>query len=85
MNKLERYLTHRGITQRFFAEKINTTPNNLNLLVKGKSTPSIKLAYEIEKMTGGMVTVYDWLPPESFEVKPNDNLNEKKSSITVHL
>jgi len=85
MNKLERYLTHRGISQRFFAKQINTTPNNLNLLVKGKSSPGIPLAYEIEKATGGMVTVYDWLPPESFEVKPNDNLNEKKNSIQTHL
>lgn len=68
MNKLEKYLTHKGISQRFFARKIGTTPNNLNLLVKGKSTPGLKLAYEIEKNTGGLVTIYDWLPPESLEV-----------------
>ena len=85
MTKLERYLTHNGVSQRFFANKINTTPNNLNLLVKGKTTPTLRLAYEIEKATGGMVTVYDWLPAESFEVKPNEYLNERKSSITVAL
>lgn len=67
MTKLEKYLQHRCISQRGFAKKIGTTPNNLNLLVKGKSTPSLRLAYEIEKHTGGMVTLYDWLPPESFE------------------
>lgn len=72
MNKLEKYLAHNGISQRFFAEKINTTKNNLNLLVKGKSTPSIRLAYEIEKQSGGMVTVYDWLPAEAFEIKAKE-------------
>lgn len=67
MNKLERYLKHRCISQRGFAKKIGTTPNNLSLLVRGKSTPSIRLAYEIEKKTGGLVTVYDWILPDSDE------------------
>ena len=69
VNKLEKYLKHNGISQRFFAKKIDTTHNNLNMLVKGKSSPSLRLAYEIEKNTGGLVTMYDWLPPESFEIK----------------
>lgn len=65
MNKLEKYLKHQCISQRGFAKKIGTTPNNLSLLVKGKSTPSLRLAYEIEKHTGGLVTFYDWLPPDT--------------------
>ena len=64
MTKLEKYLKHNGLTQRGFAKRIDTTPNNLNRLVKGVSTPSLRLAYEIEKKTGGMVTVYDWIPQE---------------------
>ena len=61
LNKLEKYLKHNSISQRGFAEKIGTTPNNLNLLVKGKSKPSLRLAYAIEQQTGGLVTLYDWL------------------------
>jgi transcriptional regulator with XRE-family HTH domain len=61
VNKLERYLKHNCITQRGFAKKIGTTPNNLGLLVKGKSSPSIRLAFKIEKATGGLVTLYDWV------------------------
>lgn len=64
MNKLEKYLKHRCISQRGFAKKIGTTPNNLNLLIKGKSTPGLRLAYEIEKKTGGLVTMYDWISDE---------------------
>lgn len=69
MNKLEKYLSHRGISQRFFARKVGTTPGNMNLLVKGKSMPGLRLAYEIEKNTGGLVTLYDWLSPESFDIE----------------
>lgn len=67
MNKLEKYLKHRSISQRGFAKKIGTTPNNLSLLVRGKSNPSLRLAYEIEKKTGGLVTLYDWISPEWLE------------------
>lgn len=64
VNKLEKYLKHRCISQRGFAKKIGTTPNNLNRLIKGKSSPSMRLAYEIERQTGGLVTLYDWIPDE---------------------
>lgn len=69
MHKLEKYLKHRGISQRFFAGQIGTTPNHLGLLIKQKSMPGLRLAYEIEKKTGGLVTVYDWIPEE---YKQND-------------
>lgn len=62
MNRLEKYLKHRSITQRGFAKSIGVTPNTLNSLIKGKSMPGLLLAYEIEIATGGLVTVYDWIP-----------------------
>lgn len=65
MNKLQKYLKNKGISQLDFAKKIGTAHNNLNLIVNGKSIPGLKLAYEIEKMTGGVITLYDWLPDES--------------------
>lgn len=76
MNKLEKYLKHRCISQRGFAKKVGTTPNNLNLLVRGKSTPSLRLAYEIEQNTGGLVTVYDWLT-EDAQMKVDDKAKEE--------
>ncbi len=79
MNKLEKYLKHRSITQRGFAIKIGTTPNNLNSLIHGKSMPSLRLAYEIEKKTGGLVTMYDWIPDElkKFNDENSDEIEVK--------
>lgn len=74
VNKLEKYLKHRSITQRGFAKKIGTTPNNLSSLIRGKSIPSLRLGYEIEKKTGGLVTLYDWIPEEW---KKNEMENEE--------
>lgn len=62
VSKLEKYLKHRGISQRFFAKQIGITPNSLNSIIKGKSIPHLLLAYEVEKKTGGLVTVYDFIP-----------------------
>ncbi len=75
MNKLEKYLKHNCITQTGFAKKINTSTNNLNLIVKGKSNPSLKLAYEIEKVTGGLITLYDWLPEDSEKKSGEETMN----------
>ncbi len=68
MTKLEKYLKHHCISQRGFASKIGTTPNNLNMIVKGKSTPSLRLAYSIEKQTGGLVSMYDWIENKSEKI-----------------
>ena len=70
MNKLGKYLKHRGISQRRFAERAGTTPTNLNSLIKGNSLPSLRLAYEIEKKTGGLVSMYDWIPEEWKKKEP---------------
>lgn len=59
--KLKEYLIKIERSQRWFAKVVGTTPNNLSLIMRGESTPSLKLAYIIEKKTGGRVTVYDWI------------------------
>lgn len=61
MTKLAKYLKLSNTTRKGFAQKVGTTPNNLGLLADGKSTPTLKLAYKIERATGGLVTLYDWL------------------------
>lgn len=79
MNKLEKYLKHRNISQRDFAKKISTTPNNLNSLIKGKSKPSLTLAFEIEMKTGGLVTMYDWIGEgwKKDSQENDENISEK--------
>jgi len=62
--KLKKYLQHNGITSKWLAEKIGTTPTNMSSIANGKSTPTIRLAHEIEKHTRGNVTLYDWVKPE---------------------
>jgi len=64
MNSLKKYLKYNGISIRRFSQFIGTTPNNLGLIVNGKRTPTIKLAWEIEKNTMGSVTLHDWIPEE---------------------
>lgn len=58
-HKLYKYLEHQGTSQRRFSKKINITPNNLHLILRGKRSPSLKLAIAIEEATGGLVSVYD--------------------------
>ena len=72
MTKLGMYLKHQGKTQVFFATKIGTTPTHLGRLLTGKCCPTIRLAYEIEKETGGLVTLYDWIP-----IAMKENISEK--------
>jgi plasmid maintenance system antidote protein VapI len=75
MNKLKIYLSQRGApTQRDFAEMIGTTPTNLGRLVNGKSSPSLPMAYEIEKNTGGLVSVYHWIPDEQLDFRTRKRL-----------
>ena len=83
MNKLKKYLKHKGVSQKKFAEIIGTTPNNLGLLVNGKSFPSLPLAAEIELNTGGLVSMYDWLPEKFNQLKRPDMLDDiKKIKLT---
>lgn len=61
MTKLKDYLKEKGINQKWLAQKIKTTETNLSSIVNGKSIPTLRLAYEIEKNTNKEVTLYDWV------------------------
>jgi transcriptional regulator with XRE-family HTH domain len=62
MTKLYKYLDDNGLKQTFFAKKLKITLSAVNMLALGKSAPSLDLAYRIEELTNGQVTVYDWKP-----------------------
>lgn len=65
--KLAKYFKFHGISQRRFSEILGCTPNTLNLIVRGKSTPTIKIAYRIEQLTNGKVKMLDWVTLEMRE------------------
>lgn len=67
LHKLEKYLSEIDLSQRKFAKKIGTSPNNITKLIKGRGLPSLKMAYLIEKTTHGEVSMKDWLPKEDEE------------------
>jgi|HubBroStandDraft_4_1064222.scaffolds.fasta_scaffold2022727_1 hypothetical protein len=58
---LQSYLESRGIKHRFFADKVGISTSTLHSFLKRGNMPSMRLAYEIEKETGGLVSLYDWL------------------------
>ncbi len=75
MHKLKIYIKQEEKSQQEFSRILGVTPNTLSSLIKGKSMPSLKLAYKIEKATGGLVTLYDWIPEDEKKYEPK---KEKK-------
>lgn len=59
--KLKQYLKENYIQQKALIDKLGISPSYVNSLVHGRATPSISMAFAIEKLTKGKVTVYDWL------------------------
>lgn len=80
MNKLKKYIIENCITQHKFAKKIGISPNALINILKGSNFPRIPTAYEIEKVTKGEVTVYDWTRTD-YEVDENiKNINSENQN-----
>jgi DNA-binding XRE family transcriptional regulator len=61
MNKFAEWMKCNDKIQKGVAEKLNIAPSTLYLILANRQTPSLKLAYDIEKLTKGKVTLYDWL------------------------
>ena len=57
---LKAYLNKKGMTQLAFAKSIGISPAELNRFIKGKRTPTLKLAKKIERITQGQVTTDDY-------------------------
>ena len=62
VHKLSKFLKLKERSQHWFAIQVGTTPTHLGRLINGHSLPGLILAYEIEKKTEGLVTIYDWIP-----------------------
>ncbi len=61
MNKFALWMKSNDKKQRGVAEKIGISTSTLHDILRKGQIPSLKLAYEIENYTKGMVTLYDWI------------------------
>lgn len=61
MNALAKYLESSGVSQMHLARKTGATPNTISRLVTGKTVPTLQLAINIDHVTKGAVSPYDWL------------------------
>lgn len=61
MNKFASWIKENDKKQRGVAEKLGISTSTLHDILRQGQLPSLKLAYEIERYTKGVVTVYDWI------------------------
>ena len=47
-----------GLTQEDFAKRLDTTPKNLSLLIRGEQNLSIDIAMKLSRMTGTSVSYW---------------------------
>lgn len=77
-----------GLTQEDFAKRLDTTPKNLSLLIRGEQSLSIDIAVKLSRMIG--TSVIYWLNLQNTydaliaEIKSEEEL-EKEKNILEHL
>lgn len=55
---LKEIIEESGLTQQDFAKRLDTTPNNLSLLVRGEQSLSIDVAMKLSRMIGTSVNYW---------------------------
>lgn len=58
---LAAWLDAQGMTMREFGRRIGLAHNKLSGIIDGRATPGIVVAYEIERLTQGEVSMESWL------------------------
>lgn len=61
MSALEAYLRDNEIKKNEFARRIGVTPGRISQLLKNGERPGLALAAVIERETGGVIKIKDWL------------------------
>lgn len=56
---IEELVHESGLTQNDFAKRLDTTPKNLSLLIRGKRSLSTDIAMKLSRMTG--TSIKHWL------------------------
>lgn len=64
---LDEYLFRKKISQTDFALKLGVSRNHLGEIIRGRRTPSVKLAKKIEELTKGEVTREEAMFPKGRE------------------
>lgn len=67
--KLKDYVALTGLKSNFLAKKFGISPQYFSLLKQGRVTPSLQLAFLIEKETQGKVKVHDWQYRETIKLQ----------------
>lgn len=70
MNTLATYLYERRIRQADFANKLRIAQATVSRLVRGSTRPSLELAVQIERETGGAVPATSWIPDANHPTTP---------------
>lgn len=76
-----------GLTQRDFAYRLDTTPKNLSLLIRGEQSLSIDIAMKLSRMMGTSVSY--WLNLQNAydaliaEFKSREELAQEKTVFSV--
>lgn len=78
MNKFAEWMKNNDKKQRGVAEKVGISTSSLHDILKKNQTPSLMVAYEIEKYTHGVVTVYDWIDQQSEKNQTSPSKIQKK-------
>jgi DNA-binding XRE family transcriptional regulator len=60
-NGLARWLDEQQLTRAQAAEKLGITEAALNYVCNGSRLPGLKLAFDIEHLTRGVITAKSWL------------------------
>ena len=67
MTALATHLSDQKISQRAFAVRLGVDPSIVSRLVNDLMRPSLELAVQIERETGGAVPATSWIPVTEHE------------------
>jgi len=59
--KIKEYLEENGMKRCFLAKKLGITKAMLSAWVNGRTVPSMQSAWNVEKVTKGVVRMTDWI------------------------
>jgi transcriptional regulator with XRE-family HTH domain len=83
VNKFADWMESNDKKQRGVAEKLGISTSTLHDILRKGQIPSLKLAYDIEQYTKGVITVYDWLDQPVQVAKKVNKVVIKKKVKTV--
>lgn len=78
MHTLAEYLSTHSIKQADFAARLGLTQATVSRLARGVSSPSLDLAFHIERATGGAVPVAVWAPKSG--ARASDEADHQKGA-----